>query len=349
MTSVSTQYLSTSLSLAISQAQSQLATDNVESTTGQYADLGLQLGDQNGYELSLKNQNNLLQSLTNSNTILTTSLSATQSALDAIRSTAQSAVQNLTQWSSGGDSGATLQELGQSSLQALISETNTTSGGAYVFGGINSGAPPMANYFSSTTSAAKTAIDQAFQSYFGFSPSSASAASVTASQMQDFLSTSYANLFQGSSWTSDWSSASSVNTTGDIAPGESIETGTNANQPGFQQLAQAYAMLTEFGGTTLSQSAQQAVATAASSLITTGMSSMTQTETTVGAAQTQITNANNAMSSQMTILQTQIGNLDNVNAYQVATQVNSLTTEIQTAYELTSQIQQLSLSKYLVT
>jgi flagellar hook-associated protein 3 FlgL len=53
------------------------------------------------------------------------------------------------------------------------------------------------------------------------------------------------------------------------------------------------------------------------------------------------------MSSQMTILQAQIGNLDNVDQYQVATQVNALTTQIQTAYQLTAQLQQLSLAKYL--
>jgi flagellar hook-associated protein 3 FlgL len=51
----------------------------------------------------------------------------------------------------------------------------------------------------------------------------------------------------------------------------------------------------------------------------------------------------------MTILQTQIGNLDNVNSYQVATQISNLQTQIETSYELTAQLQNLSLSKYLPT
>ena len=49
----------------------------------------------------------------------------------------------------------------------------------------------------------------------------------------------------------------------------------------------------------------------------------------------------------MTVLQTQIDNLDSVNSYQIATRVNSLTTQIQTAYSLTAQPQQLSSVKYL--
>jgi flagellar hook-associated protein 3 FlgL len=307
----------------------------------------LQLGDQSGYELSLKNQNSLLQALTASNNIVSTNLSTAQSALDSLRSGAQSALQTLVQWSPASGSETTLQTLGTSSLQSLISTTNTTSNGQYVFGGINSGVPPMADYFSSTTSAAKTAIDQAFMTTFGVSPTDPAASAISASSLQTFLNSTFSSLFQGSSWSNDWSSASSINTSSDIAPGETVDTSTNANQPGFQQLAEAYAMLSEFGGSQLNQSAQQTVATTASSLISSALTSLIQTEAIVGTAQSQITDANNSMSSQMTILQTQIGNLDNVNSYQVATEVNSLTTQIQTAYELTSQLQQLSLSKYL--
>ena len=72
-----------------------------------------------------------------------------------------------------------------------------------------------------------------------------------------------------------------------------------------------------------------------------------RTEATLGSAQTHVTDANDNMSAQMNILQTQINNLDSIDAYQTATQVNSLSTQIQTAYALTAQLQQLSLVKYL--
>lgn len=347
ISNVSTQYLASTLALTVAQTQSQLATATTESSTGQYADLGLQLGEQSGYELSLKNHNNLLQAISDANNIVSTNLSTTQSTLDSLRSNGQTTLQSLTQWGTGTGAGGTLQSLGVSSLQSLISATNTTSAGQYIFGGVNSSVAPMADYFSTPASQAKTDIDNAFQSAFGTSPTGAGASSITASQMQQFLDNQFASLFQGSSWSTDWSSASSTNISSQIAPGETVDTGTNANQPGFQQLAQAYAMLTAFGGTSLSQAAQQAVATTASSLITSALGSLTQTEAAVGEAQSRITDANNSMSSQMTILQTQIGNLDNVDSYKVATEVNTLTTQLQAAYQLTAQLQQLSLAKYL--
>ncbi len=99
--SISSSYLATSLLPSIAQAQSQLSSLEVESTTGQYADIGLQLGDQSGYELSLKNQTDLLQTLTTGNALVTTNLTTTQDALNSILTDAQSAASSLMAWSWG--------------------------------------------------------------------------------------------------------------------------------------------------------------------------------------------------------------------------------------------------------
>ena len=104
---------------------------------------------------------------------------------------------SLTAWTPSANSGATLQTMGQTALQALIASANATSGDQYVFGGINSAVAPMADYFSTPTSAAKTAVDQAFQTAFGFLPSDPAAASISASAMQSFLSGPFAALFSG--------------------------------------------------------------------------------------------------------------------------------------------------------
>ena len=345
---VSTYSLGTAMLSSMARAQNQLTQLTAEASSGQYADLGLQLGDQSGYELSLRNQTNLLQTLTTANKLTVTNLSTAQAALDSIRTTAESTVSTLTSTTAGSSSApTTLQTAGTNALQELISDTNTTSNGQYVFGGENSGVAPMADYFSSTTSAAKSAIDAAFQSTFGFAPTSASASTISASDMQSFISGTLDPLFSGTNWTNDWSSASSTDVTTQIAPGESATTSTDANQPGFQQLAEGYAMLAEFGGASLSTAAQQTVITSASSLINQGISSMTTTEAALGTAQTSVTNATSSMSNQLTILQTQIGDLDNVDSSTVAVQLNSLSTQLETAYQLTAQLQKLSLAQYL--
>ena len=344
---VSTQTLANSLVAPVMQAQSQLASAMTEMSTGQYANLGLQLGDQSGYELSLKEQVGELQTLTSGNSLVSTSLSTAQSALQAIQSSAQTTLNDLAAWTPGADSGASLQNMGQSALQSLIASTNATSGDQYVFGGINSAVAPMADYYSTPASAAKTAIDDAFQTAFGVLPSDPAAADISASAMQSFLSGPFAAFFTGAAWSANWSSASSTNTSAEIAPGQTVTTSTNANQPGFQALAQGYAMLSEFGGSELSSDAQQAVATAASSLVSQGINSMINAQAELGSAQSAVTSANNSMSSQLTILQVQIGNLDNANPTTTAARISSLTNQIQMAYELTARLQQLNLAQYL--
>jgi flagellar hook-associated protein 3 FlgL len=345
--SISTQYLSSSLQLSILRLQTNLATAQTESTTGQYADLGLQLGVQSGREISLQNENGLLQTYTSTNSAVATNLGTTQSALDALRTNAQSTLNNLTEWSGETDSGVQLQSLGATGLQSLVSTANASANGQYVFGGINSGVPPMNNY---TGSPAQTAIQGAFSTFLTSlgGPPAVTATTITATQMQSFLAQpSLNNLFQGAGWSSNWSSASSTNISSNISPTETLQTSTNANQPGFQNLAEGYALLNEFTGAAINPAALQVVADRASGLINQGLTALTTTEATIGAAQQSVTDANTGMAAQMTILQTQIGNLDNVNLYQTTTLVSSLTTQINTAYSLTAELQKLSLVNYL--
>ena len=232
-------------------------------------------------------------------------------------------------------------------MQELTSNINTASNGEYLFGGDNSGVAPLADFFSTPTSAAKTAVDQAFQATFGMSSSSSGASSISPSALQAFLTGPFAALFQGSSWSAIWSSASSTNATLEIAPGQSVMVTTSANQPGVQALAQAYTMISDFAGTSLSASAQQLVASTAASLISQGMSGVTSTQAAIGTVQRRISDASSLMASQQTLLQTQVGNLDNVNASEVAMNINTLSTQLQAAYELTAQLQKLSLAQYL--
>ena len=344
---VSTPYLGTAMRPGVQQAQAQLTQLETETSTGQYADLGLQLGDQSGYELSLRNQDDLLTTITASNALASGSLSAASAAIDSIRSTAQSTLQSLVQWNSSASADFSLSNTGDDALQSFTASMNATSGDQYVFGGINSSQAPIASF--SSGSPAQSAIVTAFATQFGFSPDSAAASSVTGAQMQSFLSGPFAQEFTGANWSANWSSASSTNTSQEIAPGLTIDTSTNANQPGFQEVAQAYAMLASFGGSQLSTSAIGAVVTTAQTLLSKGIIDTATTESQVGAAQGQISQANSDMSTQMSLLKNQIGSLDNINANQVAVQLSSLTTQIETAYQMTAQLQKLSLAQYIPT
>src|ERR1700759_2762300 len=100
LNSVSSTYLATAMLPSIHQAQSQLANLEIESSSGQYADLGLQLGSQSGYELSLRNDDDLMQALTTANSITAANMTTAQSALSSIISSAQKAAASVETWTS---------------------------------------------------------------------------------------------------------------------------------------------------------------------------------------------------------------------------------------------------------
>src|ERR1700710_998887 len=116
LASISSSYLNSALLPAVRQAQSQLANLEIETSTGEYADLGQHLGGQSGYELSLRTQDDLLQTMVTANGITSTNLSTVQTALTTVQSTAQNTASSLLTWTPGSSSDVPLQSYGEGQL-----------------------------------------------------------------------------------------------------------------------------------------------------------------------------------------------------------------------------------------
>jgi flagellar hook-associated protein 3 FlgL len=350
VSSVSTSTVSSILQNTVSRLQTQLTTTSTEASTGLLADIGLTLGENSGQDITLHQQMSDLNAISSSNQLVTAQLDTAYNALTNLQSSTESMVSQLVtgQSTTPGTSGAAaLQQAASGALSSFTSTMNSESGGQYVFGGINTGVAPVASYSQTPASAAQTAVDNAFQATFGFATTSPSVSTITATQMTNFLSTQFAAQFTGSNWTSNWSSASSTAQSNRIGVNETVPTSISANQSAFQDTAQALVMVSEFGGLNLNASAYSALMTSASSVMNSANNGLIGAAATVGNMQNQVTNANSAISLQQNTLNTQINNKEAVNSYQVATEVSNISTQLQTAYSLTSQIHKLSLVNFL--
>lgn len=343
---VSTQSIASMLRQSVLQMQSDLATGESELSTGYYADPGVTLGAGVGESISLQSETSILQSITNTNQMVTTRLNTTQTILANLQSSAQDLLNSLLQGNGSNSNAASIQALGQSNLQNLISSLNTSLNSDYIFGGTNTGAKPIVDYFA-PAAPSKDATAAAFLATFGMPQSSSSVSAISGPGMQNFLNNQFASLFQGASWSSNWSSASSQTLTSQISRSQTVNSSVSANDPPFQQLAQAYTMVADLGAQNLNASAYQAVTSTAQGLLSSAIGSLVNLQASVGLCQSNVSTATSEMSAEMNILSAQIGNLDDVNPYDAATRVNNLQTQIQTAYALTAQLQQLSLVKYL--
>lgn len=345
-TYISTQSISSAMRQSVLQMQSELASSETELSTGNYADIGQTLGAQTGENLSLQNETSYLQTITNTNQTVSTRLSTTQTILGNLQGSAQDLLNSLLENNGSTSNASAVQATAQSDLQALTSGLNTTLTGDYIFAGTNTANQPITDYYG-TPAPNKSAVDNVFLAAFGMSQTNSAVSTISGANMQSFLANQFAPLFQGSNWSANWSSASSQALTNQISQSQTASTSVSANNTAFQQLAQAYTMVADLGTQNLSSSAYQAVTNTAQGLLTSAISNLTDLQASVGLVQSDVSSATNQMSAQMSILSTQIGNLENVNSYELSTRIADLQTQIETSYSLTSQLQQLSLVKYL--
>jgi flagellar hook-associated protein 3 FlgL len=344
---ISTASMSSALLQSILTSQQNLATAEQEVSTGTYVDVGTQLGEGTSQDLVLRNQQSMLQTMEVTNNTVATRLSSAQNVMGNLQTTAQNFLNTLISSTSQNGTGNSLQISAQSALQNLIEQLNTSVSGEYIFGGINSGVPPITDYYASASSANQAAVNNAFSANFGFSQTSSSVSSITGTQMQSFLTSQFDPLFSGANWTSDWSQASDTTLTSQISDTQTVSSSVSANEPAFQDLAEAYTMVANLGTQNLSGDALNTLISNATTLIQQGITGLTNLQTNLGLVQNDVTAANTQMSSQMNILSTQINNLESVDPYQASTQVTELQTQLETAYSLTSQIQKLSLVNYI--
>lgn len=343
---VSTPSLTNVLRLSILDMQKQLSQTQVEVSTGRVADLGASLGGDAGQDYALGIRDADLQTITRTNGVVSGQLDATQTALTDIVKTAQTFLATLTTAQAGGSDATAIQAEAVANLGSLISNLNTTEGGAYIFGGINTQVAPMVDYFANPPATNKTAVDGAFLAAFGFSQTNAGVSSITASQMQTFLSGSFSNLFTPANFSANWSTASTQTAQSRISLTQTISTSISANDPALQKLTMAYTMVADLGTKDLSGPAYQAVVQAATQSIGQAIAGLGNLQASVGIMQQTVANANKTMSAQQSAIASQIGSLENVDPYQASTKLNNLMTQIETSFALTAKIQQLSLSKY---
>ena len=345
MTYISSISVHSSTRQSVLQAQASLAQAQTEISSGTQSDLGVFLGAQAGKSVSIQNEIDGLQGYTATNGIAATRLDTTATTLTSMISAAQAISASLVRASSAGGSTAALQASGQGSLQALLAGLNTSVNGQYVFGGINSGVQPATSY--ATTSNAKQAVDSAFSAAFGFSQTSATASTISGSDMTSFLNGSFDSQFSAANWSANWSQASDTTISSKIAPSQGATTSVSANATAFRQIAEAYTMMGEFTGSNMSADAKAAVVSKATTLVNSGLAALNDVQTGVGISQAVIASANTGLSAQTTVLKGEVSNMESVDPLALSTRVTTLQTQLQASYELTSRLQSLSLTNYI--
>ncbi len=326
---------------SIAQMQRDLVRLNQEVVTSRMADVGLTLGARTSQSVSLHIDSNAIGSLIVSNGTIAARLQQQQSALDTMRSGADDFMQTLITAQTSGKDGSLVQAA-QSALSGLTQAINVSDGHDYLFAGINSSTAPLADY----DSGPGAAVTAAFTAKFGFPPDDPAAADITGAEMSDFLDNEFDALFADPAWGATWSSATDQTIRSRIDTATSVSTSVSANEPAMRKLAEAYTLVGYLGYDGLSSDAQKAITDKANSLVGDGNDGLVAIQGSLGGVQNQVTEANDRLTAQQSILQTHIDSLEGVDATEAKVKIDTLTTQIEMSYSLTAKLLQMSLLNY---
>ncbi|MQB44150.1 flagellar hook-associated family protein [Rhizobium sp. ICMP 5592] len=340
---ISSTAIQNSMRQTIRQAQNEMTDASTEATTGVYADIGVSLGSGTAGSVNLTRDVTRIDSILSSNSVVNQRMTSSQTALSDMSSQAQKFMDQLValRGNSDGSSIQLTQQTATATMSSFVADANTMVNGEYLFAGTNTDVQPMTD--NSTT--ATTAIQSALSDYA--TAQGVAISDLTGDQMKDFITNVAEPLVTSDSSWSDWSSASDQNMSSRISNSEVIESSTNANATGMRYLALSTTVANALMGQGLSQDALNAVTDQATSYARQAIDGLNNQASQLGLSQARLTDANTSLNAQKTIINTNIGDLTGVDAYEASTKVNSLQTQLETAYTIVSKIQQLSLVNYL--
>lgn len=347
--SVSTASISNALRLTVAQAQQQLQDAQKEATTGVYADVGASLGADMTRNLDLTRDVMRIQSTIDTNSVATQRLSASQAALEQISEAGKDLLNALLPLANNVDASSlsTLKTSANTALTVFTSMVNTSFNGEYIFAGTNTDVKPLTDY-TAPGNPAKAAHDAALTTFMAAqAPPVSSPSQFTPAQMNDFIDNTLTPMFTGAGWDTNWSDASNQNMMSRIGTNETLETSTNANSSGMRNFALASVIATELLSKDLSTETRKAVASKAINLVSKATSEIDSQRTTLGLSESRVTQANEILRSQKTIIETHLSDLNGVDGYEAASRMSNLTALVEASMTLTSRIQKLSLVNFL--
>jgi flagellar hook-associated protein 3 FlgL len=344
-TFISTNAISTTLRISAMKSQVALARATREATTGRLADIGLGLGALTGRDVVLRAELVDVDKLVDTNGLVSGHLDVASQRVGELIETAQDFQKDLLAARNAASGGTIVAQPARANLDNLIATVNVTMDGEYLFGGINTGVAPLADYRTGSTS--KTAVDAAFLSTFGFPQSSPLVSGIAAASMQTFLDTTFKTQFDDPAWGANWSTASDVVMRSRISTTETIDSSVSANEPAFRKLAMAYTMLSDLGTQNLNQAALQAVIDTATRTIGTAIVGLAGIGARLGTAQEQTSNATSRLKVQDDLITRQITAMEEVDPAEASVRVTSLQNQLETSLALTARIQKLSILNYL--
>lgn len=323
----STLSMNTLLSSRMSATQAQIQTLQRQVATGQRAETYAQLGTQAGANIALHNEASTVATFQQNNQVLIGRMSAMDQAMTAMHDPAESVKSDAYALMPSDTQRNALILSAQNAFSTVVNALQTSVGGRALFSGDGTDVTPIVSTVFSDLQSAITALPQPVDT------------TAVESTIDNFFSTP-SNFYQGGS--SLQPSAVDKNI--------SVDYGILASDPAFKDLLQGLATIALMptpDGVNITDAQYTAAIQGAASTLSQGVGQLNQLISSNGSNQALVENTNTQHATTLTMVQEQINTIEQTDLAEAASQLAQLSTQLQATYEMTAQLNQLSLINYL--
>lgn len=345
-TFISTQSIADATRHQMLRMQTELAKLEKEIVTGRVQDTAVHLGARTGVSVSLERDIERLKVIIDSNALASSRLSGTQAGLKSLTDLAQYFLSVTTATGSSPADAVMAAGEAEALLTTATAVLNSNLNGENLFAGVNTDVRPMNDFFA-TGSPARTAMENAFLTHFGFAHTDPLAAGISKTDMENFLTTVIEPQFLGTDWNTNWSNATDETITARITLTETTSASVSANATGIRRLMMSAATVAVFLEAPINEEARAAILAHSTSQVGHSIAQISQVQASTGVVENRIAAASERLEMQINIFTTKNSDLVEVDAYEASGRVSTLLAQIETAYTLTARIRQLSLVNHL--
>lgn len=326
-----------------------------EVSTGRKADIYADLGARSASVMKLRGRESVLQTYSVANDVLGNKLQAMITSVDSSRGRVQavleSALLNATRPSNGAE---VLQRDARAALESLVATMNISYNGEHLFSGLDSGNAPLTRWSESSPVTGVTPED-AVSSLFGTGPTDAASATALADQFDLAFASNdgvdptrnFEGTFYQGSPALDGGGQPTEQVSGWVNVGQQVKYGVRANDKAFVDAYKGLAML---AATDVSQLDEAAYATYMGRVVdalSDAQDGMLEVSARVGFHQQVVETTQKQLTDLSLVQRTQIGNYENVDAYEAITRMTNLENQLEASYQVSSRLSGLSILKFL--
>lgn len=332
---------------AISRLNSELSDAQQELSSGRHVDIGLALGYRSGLDASLRAQIATKNAMIASNEVLTARFDAVDGALGSLTQIAQSLQQSLVAANAGGADATAIGDAAAAALNQVVSIANTTFDGSHLFAGSSNSGKPLNDISFDGVSGPGAAISGAFLARFGSKPGDSATSAISGSDMQSFLDTEFAQLFDAGAWSTLWANASDNTVEIRVSESLSLTTSATAASPAVRKLVQSLTMLAGLGLASLNADARGTIIAQATSTLAQSIHGLTNLSSDIGAKNAMVQDMSDEIQAQNVHLKSRLTDMESVDPAEASIRLSTLSTQLQASYQTTAKLADLGLVNFI--